>query len=59
MADCKLCVTKSELEQFMADTEMSLDDLRKLSYEELNELCNEWLEQKTKSNYGNERDESL
>jgi hypothetical protein len=59
MADCKLCVTKSELEQFMADTERSWDDLRKLSYEELNELCNEWLEQKTKSNYGDKRDESL
>ncbi len=38
-----LCVTQSELEQFMADTGRTWNDLRYMTFEELNEKCKEWL----------------
>lgn len=46
MTKLRLCVTQTELEQFMADTGRTWDDLRKMSFEELNGLRKEWLEQK-------------
>jgi hypothetical protein len=48
MAMLRLCVTQAELEQFMFDTGRTWEDLRKMTFEELNGLCKKWLEQKQK-----------